>query len=248
MNEKGIKLDLHTHTVASGHAYSTVQEMARAAADKGLEILGITEHGPSLPGACHPLYFRNVHVIPREVYGVRLLMGVELNIVDNDGNVDFDEFFMEKTDLRSAGLHSLCYEPGTREENTRSVIKVMENPWIQIITHPGDGTADLDFEQLVLASKRTGTILEINNSSLIPCRGKAAARGNNLEILRLCAQHQVPVILGSDAHISFSIADYTYLYELLEETAFPDELILNCDTEKLLASLKTKPEKTFSKR
>lgn len=238
---KKIRLDLHTHTVASGHAYSTLQEMAKAAEEKGLGILGITEHGPSLPGACHPLYFRNVHVIPREMYGVRLLMGVELNIIDNEGNVDFDEFFMEKTDLRSAGLHSLCYTPGTREENTASVIKVMENPWIQIITHPGDGTAELDFEQLVLASKRTGTILEINNSSLIPCRGKAAARGNNLEILRLCAQHQVPVILGSDAHISFSIADYTYLYPLLKEVGFPDGLVLNYDSDLLLSTLKKNP-------
>lgn len=238
---KKIRLDLHTHTVASGHAYSTLQEMAKAAAEKGLGILGITEHGPSLPGACHPLYFRNVHVIPREMYGVRLLMGVELNIIDNEGNVDFDKFFMEKTDLRSAGLHSLCYTPGTREENTASVIKVMENPWIQIITHPGDGTAELDFEQLVLASKRTGTILEINNSSLIPCRGKAAARGNNLEILRLCAQHQVPVILGSDAHISFSIADYTYLYPLLKEVGFPDGLVLNYDSDLLLSTLKKNP-------
>ena len=38
------KFDLHTHTIASGHAYSTVQEMAKAAADRGLELLGITEH------------------------------------------------------------------------------------------------------------------------------------------------------------------------------------------------------------
>ena len=42
-------LDLHTHTVASGHAYSTVQEMAKAAADKGLKLLGITEHAQGIP-------------------------------------------------------------------------------------------------------------------------------------------------------------------------------------------------------
>ena len=45
-------LDVHTHTVVSGHAYSSLQEMARAAADKGIEVLGITEHGPSIPGTC----------------------------------------------------------------------------------------------------------------------------------------------------------------------------------------------------
>ena len=54
------QLDVHTHTVASGHAYSSLQEMAQAAADKGLKILGITEHGPGIPGTCNPMYFRNM--------------------------------------------------------------------------------------------------------------------------------------------------------------------------------------------
>lgn len=44
-----IELDVHTHTVASGHAFSTLQEMAQAAADKGLKLLGITEHSPAFP-------------------------------------------------------------------------------------------------------------------------------------------------------------------------------------------------------
>ena len=42
-------LDVHTHTIASGHAYSSLQEMTLAAKEKGLEILGITEHGPNRP-------------------------------------------------------------------------------------------------------------------------------------------------------------------------------------------------------
>lgn len=51
-----IELDVHTHTIASGHAFSTLQEMAQAAADKGLKVLGITEHSPGVPGTCHPIY------------------------------------------------------------------------------------------------------------------------------------------------------------------------------------------------
>jgi putative hydrolase len=70
-----VLLDAHTHTVASGHAYSSLQEMAKAAADMGLEVLGITEHGPSVPGTCPTLYFKNIFVVPRQMYGIRLLMG-----------------------------------------------------------------------------------------------------------------------------------------------------------------------------
>ena len=58
------------------------------------------------------------------------------------------------------------------------------------------------------------------------------ARDNNLEILRLCKRYEVPVILGSDAHISFDIATYDYALQLVGETEFPEELIMNTSVEK----------------
>lgn len=220
-------IDAHTHTVASGHAYSTIQEMARAAAGMGLQVLGITEHAPTIPGSCGLLYFRNMFVVPRQMYGVRLLMGCEVNILDTEGTLDLDDDYLDRLDLAIAGIHIVCWQGGTKEENTHGVLKVIRNPKINIISHPGDGTAELDFEQLVLAAKESHTLLEINNHSLAPQRHKTVARDNNLEILRLCKQHGVPTILGSDAHISFQIADYERLYPLLAETDFPDELIMN---------------------
>ena len=226
-----IELDMHTHTLASGHAFSTLQEMAQAASDKGLKLLGITEHTPGIPGTCDLIYFRNLHVVPRQMYGIELMLGAEINILDKDGNIDADETLMKLLDLRIAGIHSLCYESGTREENTQGMIRVIRHPYIQIISHPGDGTAQLDFEPIVLASKEWGTLLEINNSSLKPTRNKVDARDNNLEILRLCKQYEVPVILGSDAHISFDIANYGYLYPLLLDTEFPEALIVNRSVE-----------------
>ena len=227
-----IALDVHTHTLASGHAFSTLQEMARAAADKGLQLLGITEHTPGIPGTCNLIYFRNLHVVPRRMYGIELLLGAEINILDPQGNIDLDEFHLNKLDLRIAGIHSLCYTPGTREENTHGMVEVIRNPYIHIISHPGDGTAQLDFEPMVLAAKEHHTLLEINNSSLKPVRHKEEARGNNLELLRLCKRYEVPVILGSDAHISFDIANYEYALQLVGETEFPEELIMNTSVEK----------------
>ena len=227
-----IELDVHTHTIASGHAFSTLQEMAHAAAEKGLKVLGITEHSPGIPGSCDPIYFRNLQVVPRQMYGIELLLGAEINILDGEGNLDMDEYYLRMLDLRIAGIHSLCYKQGTPEENTHGMIQVISNPYIHIISHPGDGTAKLNFEPIVLASKAHRTLLEINNSSLKPCRHKADARANNLEILRLCKQYEVPVILGSDAHISFDIATYDYALELVAETDFPEALIMNTSVEK----------------
>ncbi|MBR5194029.1 MAG: phosphatase [Bacteroidaceae bacterium] len=229
------KLDVHTHTIVSGHAYSTIQEMAQEAANQKLQILGITEHAPSIPGTCDPIYFRNMHVVPREIYGIKLLLGAELNILDKDGTLDLDENYYRILDLRIAGIHALCWDGGTREENTQGMLNVIRNPWVQIISHPGDGTADLNFKPLVIASGEQKTLLEINNSSLIPSRGKVQAYANNLEILRLSRKYGVPVILGSDAHVSFSIADYKYLWKMIDEANFPKELIMNYWPDEFLA-------------
>lgn len=229
--------DPHTHTIASGHAYSTLQEMAHAAAEKGIQVLGITEHAPGIPGTCDPIYFRNLHVVPREMYGVRLLLGVELNILNTTGRLDLDEHHYRCCDIRIAGMHSLCWEGGTAAQNTEGMLAAIHNPWTHIISHPGDGTAELRFEPIVLAARDTHTLLEINSSSMIPSRHKEVARPNNLEILRLCRKYDVPVVLGSDAHISFSIADYRYALPLLAETDFPDELVMNYWPEQALAYL-----------
>lgn len=220
-------LDVHTHTIMSGHAFSTMKEMVNAGKEKGLKILGIVEHGPAIPGTCHPIYFRNIHVVPRQYGDMRLLLGAELNILNTRGDLDLDEFYYQRMDFRIAGIHGLCWEGGTREENTAGVVAAIRNPWVNIISHPGDGTAELDFEPIVIAAKENHTLLEINSSSMRPIRGFNKAKDNNLEILRLCKKYEVPVILGSDAHIEYDICNFEYCMPLLAEVDFPEHLIVN---------------------
>ena len=123
-----IELDVHTHTIASGHAFSTLQEMVQAASEKGLKLLGITEHAPGIPGSCSPIYFRNLYVVPRRMYGVDLLLGAEINILDCEGNIDMDEFYLNLLDLRIAGIHSLLYAGVNPEENTTGMGQAIANP------------------------------------------------------------------------------------------------------------------------
>ena len=52
-----IELDVHTHTIASGHAYATITEMASAASRQGLKLLGITEHTKGIAGSCRTSTF-----------------------------------------------------------------------------------------------------------------------------------------------------------------------------------------------
>lgn len=242
-----IQLDVHTHTIASGHAYNTILEMAHEAARKGLRILGITEHAPNIPGACDPIYFRNLHVVPRTIEGVRLLLGAELNILDTNGTLDLDPWYYQHClDLRIAGIHRLCWQGGTQEQNTHAMVQAIANPWVHIISHPGDGTADLDFEAVVLAAKQHNTLLEINNSSFIPRRGLNASHDNYRRILQLCLRHDVPVILGSDAHFCTDIANYKYVLPLLDELQFPERLVANHQPEQFLEFVFGKTDKAIA--
>ena len=227
-------VDLHTHSIVSGHAYSTLSEMIDAAQKIGLKLFGVTEHGPNMPGSCQSIYYRNLCVVPRQYGDMRLLMGSEMNIIDFDGNVDLPQSITRTLDIRIAGLHSRAYKNGTITENTDAIINAMKRPDVDIISHPVDGTADLDIQAIVQCSAETKTLLELNNSSLRPGRDKPKARTNFIEMLDYCKQMNVPIILGSDAHITYDVANHTYAYELAEELNFPEELIMNGDDIRFL--------------
>ena len=202
-------VDTHTHTIASGHAYNTILEMAKAAADKGIKILGITDHSKAMPEASGDFYFMNLKSMDREAYGVELLLGVELNIIDYNGKVDLPLRYIKEMDIVIASLHTPCIKPGTKEENTNALIKCCENPYIDIIGHPDDGNYDIDMEQLVLAAKRTGTLLELNNNSIV---FRMNARENDKKMLILCKEHNVPIVIGSDAHAVGKVGEKSALF------------------------------------
>lgn len=233
-------LDLHTHTIASGHAYNTLREMAKAAADKGLSVLGITEHAPKMPGTCHSFYFHNLKTVPREMYGIRLLLGSEVNIMDFDGNIDLEEKELKGMDVIIASLHTPCIKPGTCKENTRACLKAMENPYVNIIGHPDDGRYEIDYKALVEGAKENGKVLELNNHSLDPKCFRRNARENDIKMLELCKEYGVPVIMGSDAHFDTLIGEFTMAQELLKEVGFPEELVLNRSVDALKGYINVK--------
>lgn len=222
------KFDLHTHTVASGHAYSTIQEMAKAATERGLELLGITEHAKGIPGTCDEIYFRNMKVIPRNMYGIELMLGAEINILDYDGTLSMDENLIERTlDLRIAGIHKPCYEVGTVAQNTNAYVKAIENPMIDIISHPDDARIPIDYETIVDAAKENHTLLEINNSSLDSWSSRVNAWENLQVMLKMCEDKKVLIVADTDAHFADAVGVFDHVSVLLKEIDFPEELVVN---------------------
>lgn len=236
MGDKRMKIivDTHTHTLASGHAYSTIQEMALAAKERGMEAICFTEHAPMMPGSCSNFYFQNFRIIPRERWGIRTLFGAELNIMNEKGELDLPQAVISKLDLAIASIHMPCYKGEfTKDELTAAVIRTMENPYINIIGHPDDSRTPVDYEMIVKAAKRTGTLLEINNSSLRPGYFRQNAHENLKELLYYCKKYEVMVATGSDAHIDVDAGEFSHVYKVLEDNDFPEELVANTSWEKL---------------
>lgn len=231
-------VDLHTHSIVSGHAYTTLLENVKQASLNGIKVLGTSEHGPDMPGGPHIFYFGNIKTIPRELYGVKILRGCEANIIDYEGNIDLPEEVQGKLDYIIASLHDVCIKPGTIEENTRAVINAMNNKRIDILGHLGNPAFPIDKEAIINKAKASDTIIEINNGSLTGSR--VGSKENCIEIAKLCKKYGVKVILGTDAHISFRIGNFENVEQIVKNVNMPEELIMNTDEKKILDYLKKK--------
>jgi len=232
-----ILADLHTHTIASGHAYSTINEIAQAAAAKGLKGLAVTDHGPALPGGPHYYHFCAMRFIPREIAGVRIFRGVEANVLNQQGELDLPVEVLGDLDFVMAGLHEACGFCGRgRDQNTEALLAAMEDPLVRCISHPGNPVFPLDYEELVKGAVRTGTALEINNSSLEGVSRKGSS-GNCREIARLCAEHGAKVLIGSDAHIAQGVGVFDDALQLVAGAGIAEGQVLNASWERLLGFL-----------
>lgn len=226
--------DMHIHTVSSGHAYSTVDEIAREAAQKNLELIAITDHSSGMPGGPHDYHFYNLGVIPRQLYGVNVLRGVEANIINFDGHIDVTPDIIKSLDIVIASFHPPCISFADEKACTRGFIGAMENPDVTIIGHPGDSRYPFDHRAVVEAAKRTGTLLEVNNASLKPGGFRPGVRENLVEMLKYCNKMDVPVLANTDSHIAYQVGEFGETISFLELLQFPKELILNLDSKKVL--------------
>ena len=226
-------LDLHTHTLASGHAYGTIRENAQAAHEKGLIGMGVTEHAPGMPGTCHPIYFANLRSVPRELYGVHIYFGVENN-VNNDGTMTLPERILSMLDYGIVGIHGTCYEDQGIVKNTDNMIRCMMNPKIFFISHPDDGNFPLDYERLVPAAKEYGVALEVNNASISSGWKKDCIK-NVHTYVELCMKHRTNLIVSSDAHDPSEMGCHDTAIRLLDEMGIDEDLIINNSEEKFRA-------------
>lgn len=231
-------IDTHVHTVSSGHAYSTLSDYVEQAKTIGLEMFAITDHGPEMPGASHWYQIANQRVIPDFIDGIRVLKGVEVNIMDYNGTLDIHDDLLEKLDLVIASLHPPCIKPGSKEENTNALINTMKNPNVDIIGHSGNPEYTIDIDAFVKAAKKYNCAIEINNSS--DNTSRIGSNENCVAIAKKAKEYGVYIVTGSDAHYKSYLGDFSEVEKIIDVVGIDDDQILNTSIEKLLSFLKSK--------
>jgi putative hydrolase len=235
-----IEVDTHTHSVASLHAYSTIDELARGARRNRLKGFVLTEHGPALQGGFpHPYYFGNLHVLPRVLHGVRLFHGVELNVMDDAGSVDLPPKYTRHLDLVLCGLHEACFPPQDSAANTRALIAAIENPMVDGVTHPGNPAFPVDYVEVVKAAVRHGKFLEINNSSFRVRRGSDP---NCRRIAALAKEYGALLSIASDAHYWTDVGNLGTAKSAVTEAEVHCDQIVNHSYKKFIAYIEKRKE------
>ena len=222
------EFDIHTHTIASGHgSCATITDMAKAAGNNGLAMLGISDHGPATLGGGRTSYFRSLSHAQRKRLGVDMLYGVEANIINKDGKLDLSDEIMSGLDYVIASMHRKNIKPGTISENTTAYIKAMENPYVRVLGHCDDVNFPVDHLQIVKAAMANHVLIEINNSSLSPNGYRGDTRFNDLMFINLCKYFDYPIVLSSDSHGTKHIGDFEHAMKMCKLAEMPNHLIMN---------------------
>lgn len=230
--------DTHTHTIASTHAFSTIQEMIKEAKEKNLFAIALTDHGYNMPGSPKEgeFFFDCLGAIPAYLYGVRVLKGVEANVSDYKGNLDVPKSTLKNLEWIVASMHSITISGEANIERcTNAWLSVAENPYVNVIGHSGTPYFKYDYEKVIPVFGKNGKLVEINNNTF---KSRKSSMDNCAEIAKICKKTNTRIIVNSDAHFSTAVGVFDSALKILREIDFPEYLIVNSSVENFKAYLK----------
>ncbi len=237
-----LQAELHSHSTWSD-GVNTIREMALAARQRGLKMLAITDHSASL-GIAGGLKAEDllrqraeIDLVQKEMGSdFRLLQGTEVEI-KADGSLDYPDEVLAQLDIVIASLHVSLRQP--RPEVTARLLKVMQNPHVDIIGHltgrllPNREGADLDMDSVLKAALENGLALEINANP---------ARLDLDEVYsRRAAEMGIPLSINTDAHSPADLDLIEYGVSVARRAWVEPEAVLNCwSVEKITAWLQSR--------
>lgn len=239
-----LKIDLHLHTIASGHAQSTILEYINRAKELKMKIIGFADHGPKYKKAfIDELYFRALYRIPKEVNGLRILKSVEANIINKRGESDIsDDTIKKKLDYIIAGFHEETdYKNRSFDNNTEAVLNCIKSGRVNLISHPFVlKKFKMDIEKVTQAACNFKVILEINLHSLKDDQIEDFTIPNLKKMIRILKRNKKKLIVNSDSHNIWEMADDSPLVKIKKKISLTNDMIINNYPKELMRLLRIK--------
>lgn len=257
--------DVHTHTLYSQHAYSTIEENVRAAAEAGVELMCSTDHFSCManPGVDffgeadlrNYQFFLNQNIWPRVWHGVTLLRGAEADIVDLDGHlfghgyvikhnlshIDYAKQ-LDLTDRVALKLDYLIASVHRKDFTLQATRAQNTEMYIRALQNPKVlilghiGRSKVDFEfDPVIEAARDLHKLIEINEHSFDKEKEVVNRCRDIAVR--CAELGCAISCGSDAHIATEVGKFSKTCELLESIDFPEELVACRDSSSFLSAL-----------
>ena len=221
-----LKIDLHIHSINSGHAYGTYYSIAKEAARKKMKLIAITDHGPNMIGTNGFIHFKMANRAPKVIDGVRVLWGCEANVINGKGEIDLNKECQEEVELLSVGFHrGSGYEDLGKEKNTEAMKKALQNPKVKIFTHPTHCQFDCDFEDVCNCALDNNVLLEINENYLGESDAKKLQEFKTM--VDMAKERGKKLVLGSDAHFLHEIGEDNNIKKYWKEIGLSKEIIIN---------------------
>lgn len=231
-----ILTDIHMHTVASNHAYSTVHDYWNFSIDRGLQLFGLSDHAPDMPDGAHAWHFGNRKVLPRIYKNVAMLRGIEANIQPPGGGIDIPHNMLPYLDYVIASLHEPVFPPSSdRKANTTAVINTISSGKCQVLGHLGNPNYPIFYEEVVRAAKDNNVVIEINNSSFTHSR--PGSKPNCVKLMELIEKLNWKVSFSSDSHSAFTVGEFTTSIDVAKSIGFPESKIVNATAKRFLSFL-----------
>lgn len=228
ITQADIKTDLHVHTNFSD-GKNSVEEMVCGALIRNLSAIAITDHSPSLLYRRYSddSYLLEQHKIIdqlRKKYGthITIFKGIEADILP-DGEVDLSIVVLKKMDIVVASLHVELDQP--RETITARLIRAIENPFVDIIGHPGGrlyplvDITDLDWDRIFRATAYNQVALEINSHKSHPLFDD--------EKVRQAVAMGVPIALDSDSHLTAMLDQSRFGISIARRAGLNSDQVIN---------------------
>lgn len=221
--------DFHIHTLASGDAFGTINEMVEVAKARGLQCLAITEHGPKMPPSPHYYYYESLMDNVRGDADILIYSGVEANIIDEQGTLDLREETLKRLEFVLASFHVFSWEFGeTDKERNTQALKACLSRYdnIKAVAHLNYPRYEVDMAEIIPLLVKKKIALELNNKALQKDRSRWQWFK---DVVLSCRDQGVKFLVSSDAHYPNQVGNFKAAQEFIDFCGLTAEDIVNAN-------------------